>query len=79
MEMFETLNFRLSHNHLNNCLSKRKSQLNFTSFTQMKHFPVGSAGENSQGEFLSSFKETDKQILQYRFNPFPFSTDFKWY
>ena len=27
----------------------------------MKHFPVGPAGENSQGEFLSSFKEIDKK------------------
>ena len=27
----------------------------------MKHFPVGPAGENTQGEFLSSFKEKDKK------------------
>ena len=62
MEMFEKLKFRLSHNHLNKFLSKdNHNSILHHLRTQMKHFPVGPAGENSQGEFVSSFKEIDKK------------------
>ena len=66
MEMFEKLKFRLSPNHLNKFSSKdNHNSILHHLRTQMKHFPVGPAGENSQGEFLSSFKEIDSILFHF--------------